>query len=178
MNMTARFIAAGLAAGALLLAGCTSEPASDATSASPTATQASPSETSASPSGSPSPTEIAVVLCDKAAPETVAAIEAAMKPDFTVTQLVDVRTDDAATHAVLGFVEGPGLAVLAQWTGTGLEMADLAAADDFSAESSDAPRAGEPDEDTQRLLDNTVSCYTAQFAPDQDEDKKDNKNNN
>ena len=135
---------------------------------------AAPSASEASPSGG---TEtILAVLCDEAAPESVAAIEAALKPDFTVSQLVDVRTDDEAMHAIMGFVEGPGYSVLAQWTGTGLGLEGLAAADDLAAEVSTAPRAV-PDADTEDLLGQTVTCYSTLFAPeDGDDKKKDDKN--
>ena len=88
-----------------------------------------------------------------------------MKPDYKVSQLVDVRTDDDGKHAILGFVEGPGLAVLAQWTGTGLNLDGLAAADEFSAETTDLPQATLDDE-TEQLLGATVQCYTTLFAPE------------
>jgi len=120
------------------------------------------------------------VLCDEATEESVAALEAAISDEFTISQVVDVRTDDDANHAILAFVEGPGLAVLAQWTGTGLGLTDLAAADEFAAQVSDVPMAT-PDEATQDLLSQTVTCYTTLFAPDQgdgnqgDGDKKDDK---
>ena len=87
-----------------------------------------------------------------------------MKPDYTVTQLVDVRTDDDGKHAVLGFVEGPGLLVLAQWTGQGLALEGLAAANEDAVTSSTAPPLGTPDEETQQLLDATGECYTLLFA--------------
>jgi hypothetical protein len=99
-----------------------------------------------------------------------------MLPDFTVSQLVDVRTDDDGMHAILGFVEGPGLAVLAQWTGTGLTLEGLAAADEFAAQVTDVAQ-GSPDQATQDLLGQTVTCYSAVFAPE-DGDKKKKKDKN
>jgi len=167
---------AGVAVAGLALTACSSgseEAAS--TSAAPNSGAASPSAT---PSGSESKgTEtILAVLCDEAAPEQVAAIEAVMLPDFTVSQLVDVRTDDDGMHAILGFVEGPGLAVLAQWTGTGLTLEGLAAADEFAAQVTDVAQ-GSPDQETQDLLGQTVTCYSAVFAPE-DGDKKKKKDKN
>lgn len=169
-----------LTAPALLLVACsggTEEAVSSsaAPSSSPAASSsAAPSPSEASPSGG---TEtILAVLCDEAAPESVATIEAALKPDFTVSQLIDVRTDDDAMHAIMGYVEGPGYAVLAQWTGTGLDLEGLAAADDLATEVSTAP-LGTPDADTQDLLGQTVTCYSTLFAPeDGDDKKKDDKN--
>ena len=169
-----------LTAPALLLVACSggAEEAGSTSAASSSSAAASssaaPSPSEASPSGG---TEtILAVLCDEAAPESVAAIEAALKPDFTVSQLVDVRTDDEAMHAILGYVEGPGYAVLAQWTGTGLGLEGLASADDLAAEVSTAPRAT-PDADTEDLLGQTVTCYSTLFAPeDGDDKKKDDKN--
>ena len=169
-----------IAAPALLLVAC-SGGTEEASSSSPApsssaaaSSSAAPSPSDASPSGG---TEtILAVLCDEAAPESVAAIEAALKPDFTVSQLVDVRTDDDAMHAILGYVEGPGYAVLAQWTGTGLTLEGLASADDLATEVSTAPLAT-PDADTQDLLGQTVTCYSTLFAPeDGDDKKKDDKN--
>ena len=168
-----------LGAAALLLAACSSggdaAPSPSPTS-SPASSSAAPAPTSASPSGSESasggPTEtIFASLCDEATPEQVALIEGAMKPDYKVSQLVDVRTDDDGKHAILGFVEGPGLAVLAQWTGTGLGLEGLASADDLAAEVSTAPRAT-PDADTEDLLGQTVTCYSTLFAPDDGDKKK------
>ena len=167
---------AGVAIAGLALTACSggSEEAAS-TSAAPNSGAASPSAT---PSGSESKgTEtILAVLCDEAAPEQVAAIEAVMLPDFTVSQLVDVRTDDDGMHAILGFVEGPGLAVLAQWTGTGLTLEGLAAADEFAAQVTDVAQ-GSPDQETQDLLGQTVTCYSAVFAPE-DGDKKKKKDKN
>jgi hypothetical protein len=167
---------AGVAVAGLALSACSggSEEAAS-TSAAPSSSAASPSAT---PSGSESKgTEtILAVLCDEAAPEQVAAIEAVMLPDFTVSQLVDVRTDDDGMHAILGFVEGPGLAVLAQWTGTGLTLEGLAAADEFAAQVTDVAQ-GSPDQETQDLLGQTVTCYSAVFAPE-DGDKKKKKDKN
>jgi hypothetical protein len=167
---------AGVAVAGLALTACSggSEEAAS-TSAAPNSSAASPS---AAPSGSESKgTEtILAVLCDEAAPEQVAAIEAVMLPDFTVSQLVDVRTDDDGMHAILGFVEGPGLAVLAQWTGTGLTLEGLAAADEFAAQVTDVAQ-GSPDQETQDLLGQTVTCYSAVFAPE-DGDKKKKKDKN
>jgi hypothetical protein len=153
-----------------LLAGCSADADPDPTgaTASPPPTSAS-STASPSPTGSVSPSRIVAVLCDEATKESVAAIEAALDPDFTVSQLVDVRADDDATHAVLGFVEGPGLAVLAQWVGQTLELTDLQSADEFAAQVSAAPLATDFPEETQDLLDNTVKCYTTIFGPDEEE---------
>ena len=161
-----------LVAGLALVAGCSSDASPDPTTTSPTAspstTSASPTE-SPSPTGSASPSRIVAVLCDEATEESEAAIEAAVDPEFSVSQLVDVRTDDDAQHAILGFVEGPGLAVLAQWIGDTLELTNLQSADEFAAQVSDAPLIGAVDQSTQDLLDNTVKCYTALYGPDEDE---------
>lgn len=159
-----------LGAAALLLAACSSggdaAPSTSPTS-SPASSSAAPAPTSASPTGSGGPTEtIFASLCDEATPEQVALIEGAMKPDYKVSQLVDVRTDDDGTHAILGFVEGPGLLVLAQWTGQGLGLEGLAAANADAVTSSTAPALGTPDEATQQLLDATAECYTLLFAED------------
>ncbi len=168
-----------VAAPLLVLAACsgsTDEAAVTAT-ASPAATSASASASaSASPSESASSAdggdeEILVVLCDEATAESVSAIEAVMDPEFRLSQVVDVRTKDNGTHAILGFVEGPGLAVLAQWTGTGLGLEGLAAADDFAAQVTSVPRAT-PDEDTADLLAQTVKCYTQIHMPESGDDKK------
>lgn len=164
----------------LLLAACssgdTSGTSSDgAASSAPASTSSgSPSGAASSPGSSASPevTEILAVLCDSATPEQVTAIEAALKPEFTVSQLIDVRTDDDGSHAILGFVEGPGMAVLAQWTGTGLTLEGLAAAEDLAAEVSSAPLT-KPDADTQKLVEQTVTCYSSIFAPDDSGDKDD-----
>jgi len=172
----ARFLA-GVAVAGLALTACSggSEEAAS-TSGAPSSGAASSSaaeSSSAEPSGSPSGgTEtILAVLCDEAAPESVAAIEAVMLPDFTVSQLVDVRTDDDGKHAILGFVEGPGLAVLAQWTGTGLTLEGLAAADEFAAQVTDVAQAA-PDQETEDLLGQTVTCYSNIFAPEDGDNKK------
>ena len=168
---------AGVAVAGLALTACSggSEEAAS-TSGAPSSGAASSSaaeSSSAEPSGSPSGgTEtILAVLCDEAAPESVAAIEAVMLPDFTVSQLVDVRTDDDGKHAILGFVEGPGLAVLAQWTGTGLTLDGLAAADEFAAQVTDVAQAA-PDQETEDLLGQTVTCYSNIFAPEDGDNKK------
>ena len=166
---------AGVAVAGLALTACSS---GSEGAASTSAASSGVAESSAAPSGSESKaTEtILAVLCDEAAPEQVAAIEAVMLPDFTVSQLVDVRTDDDGKHAILGFVEGPGLAVLAQWTGTGLTLEGLAAADEFAAQVTDVAQ-GSPDQETQDLLGQTVTCYSAVFAPE-DGDKKKKKDKN
>jgi len=166
---------AGVAVAGLALTACSS---GSEEAASTSAASSGVAESSAAPSGSESKeTEtILAVLCDEAAPEQVAAIEAVMLPDFTVSQLVDVRTDDDGKHAILGFVEGPGLAVLAQWTGTGLTLEGLAAADEFAAQVTDVAQ-GSPDQETQDLLGQTVTCYSAVFAPE-DGDKKKKKDKN
>ena len=169
-----------LVSSALLLTACTGDTEGTASSAAAPSSSAAPASSSAAPSPSGSdasgePETILAVLCDEAAPESVAAIEAALKPEFTVSQLVDVRTDDDAMHAILGFVEGPGYSVLAQWTGNGLALEGLAAADDLASEVSTAPLAT-PDADTQDLLGQTVTCYSTIFAPeDGDKKKKDDK---
>lgn len=166
---TAALLAAPALAAAVL-AGCSSdsgpEPTTTSSSAAPSPTSSSASP---SPSGSASPSRIVAVLCDSATEESQAAIEAALLPDFTVSQLVDVRADDDAQHAILGFVEGPGYAVLAQWVGDTLELTDLVSADEFAAEVSTAPLKTDFDQSTQDLLDNTVKCYTAIYGPDEDE---------
>jgi hypothetical protein len=167
---------AGVAVAGLALTACSG--GSEEAASTSAAASSGVAESSAAPSGSESKgTEtILAVLCDEAAPEQVAAIEAVMLPDFTVSQLVDVRTDDDGMHAILGFVEGPGLAVLAQWTGTGLTLEGLAAADEFAAQVTDVAQ-GSPDQETQDLLGQTVTCYSAVFAPE-DGDKKKKKDKN
>ena len=163
-------------AGLLIVTACSSSTEEAATSASPSASP-SPSasasvDMSVTPSESPSaPETILAVLCDAATEESVAAIEAVLKPDYTVSQLVDVRTDDKGQHAILGFVEGPGLAVLAQWTGTGLGLEGLAAADEFAAEVTGLTVAPQ-DQQITDLLSQTVTCYSAIYAPEDGDDKK------
>jgi hypothetical protein len=166
---------AGVAVAGLALTACSG--GSEEAASTSAAASSGVAESSAAPSGSESKgTEtILAVLCDEAAPEQVAAIEAVMLPDFTVSQLVDVRTDDDGMHAILGFVEGPGLAVLAQWTGTGLTLEGLAAADEFAAQVTDVAQ-GSPDQETQDLLGQTVTCYSAVFAPEDGDKKKKDKN--
>lgn len=112
------------------------------------------------------------MLCDEAAPETVTVIKDAMQPGFSVSQLVDVRTDDAGMHAVLGFVEGPGLAVLAQWTGSGLGLEGLSAADEFAAQATDLPVAGAGNQEITDLLSQTVTCYSSIYASEDGDKKK------
>lgn len=171
-------------AGLLFLTACSSSADDAANTASPTDASSS-SSSSASGSATASPSgggeTILAVLCDAAAEESVAAIEAALKPDFTVSNLVDVRTDDEGPHAVLGYVEGPGLAVLATWTGSGLGLEGLAAADEFAAQATDVP-AAQPDDMTQSLIGQAVSCYTTINSPeesgDKDRDKKKDKDKN
>ena len=176
--MDARAAIALLAAPALLLVACaggSEEVAS--TAAAPESNSPAAVSSSAAPSGSASPSggteTILAVLCDEATAESVEVIEATLKPDYTLSQVVDVRTDDAGMHAILGFVEGPGLAVLAQWTGRGLRLDGLAAADEFAAEVTGVP-LGTPDQATQDLLGQTVTCYTTLFAPEDGDDKKKN----
>ena len=164
-----------LIAPALVLVACSSGTEEAASSsAAPTSSPAA-SSSAASPSGEASPSgapeTILAVLCDSAAPESVAAIEAKLLPDYSLSQVVDVRTDDEGKHAILGFVEGPGLAVLAQWTGTGLGLDGLAAADEFAAQVTGLPVAT-PDQEMTDLLGQTVTCYTTIHAPDEDGDKK------
>ena len=169
-----------LLAPALLLVACSGgaeEAASSSAAPSSSAaasSSAAPSPSEASPSGG---TEtILAVLCDSATEESVAAIESKLLPDYKLSQVVDVRTDDDGKHAILGFVEGPGLAVLAQWTGTGLDLEGLAAADEFAAQVTGLPQAT-PDQETTDLLSQTVTCYTTIHAPeDGDDKKKDDKN--
>lgn len=101
-------------------------------------------------------------------------LDAAVSDDYTISQVVDVRTDDDGMHAILAFVEGPGLAVLAQWTGEGLDLQNLSSVDEFAAQVSGAPMAT-PDEATQDLIGQTVQCYTTLFAPDESGDKEKDK---
>ena len=173
---------AGAVAAALLVAACSSgggdatpsgssAPAPATSSAAPTA----PTTTAPAPSGSSSPTDastspsapetILASLCDKVTDKQQAIIEAALKPDYTVSQLVDVRTDDDGRHVILGFVEGPGMAVIAQWTGTGLTLEGLASLDEFAEKTSTAA-LGTPDTETEQLLLQTVKCYSLVFGPD------------
>lgn len=166
-----RLVAAAAVAG-LALSAC-SGGSDEAATSSAAPSSSTPASSSAAPtaSGTGEPDTILAVLCDEAAAEQVAAIESVLNPDYTLTQVIDVRTDDDGTHAILGYVEGPGLAVLAQWTGTGLGLDGLAAADEFAAQVSDVPQAA-PDEDTQDLLGQTVTCYSSIFAPEDGDDKK------
>lgn len=157
-----------LAAPALVLAACSSgaEEAAGTATSSPSASESASPSASPTPTTSPAPTRGPfVVLCDPASKESVAAIESVMDPAFNLSQVVDVRTDDDGVHAIMGYVEGPGLAVLAQWTGVGMQLADLAAADDFAEQVTDVPRA-EPDKRTKRLLKQTVACYTSINMPE------------
>jgi hypothetical protein len=173
-SMAARL--ALMAAPALVLVACSSgaDPAANTESLSESASASASVSESDNGSASPNPTEtILAVLCDAAEPESIKAIEAVLDPEFKVSQLVDVRTDDRGKHAILGFVEGPGLAVLAQWTGTGLELTGLAAADDFAAQVTDVPKAT-LDQETEDLLSQTVTCYTAIYAGEDGDDKKKN----
>lgn len=195
-------IAIAAAAAALVLVGCSSTPATSPsgsespTSGASTSTTPTPSESSsgsASGEASPSPSQstILAVLCDKATESQVAAIRKSLKPDFTAKQFIDVRQDDDGQHAILAFVEGPGLSVLATWYGTGLDLEGLSSADDLAAQASEAP-LGTPDADTADLLGQTATCYQTLFAPpgfgdddggqddqqddkDDKDDKKDNK---
>lgn len=184
MTLGARTLrwAAAVAVAGLALSACSSDTqeaasTSAAPSSSAASTSAAPSSSAApSESGSTEPETILAVLCDSATSEQVTAIEAVLQPDYTLSQVVDVRTDDDGKHAILGFVEGPGLAVLAQWTGTGLTLEGLAAADEFAAQVTGLPQAT-PDEEFSDLLGQTVTCYTAIHAPeDGDDKKKDDKN--
>ena len=175
-----------IACAALLLAGCSSPstPAgsdsagsdsagSDSGASAPSASGSAAPSGSGSGSGSgsesaspkPSQSTILAVLCDKVAPSQAKAIKAALRPEFKVSQLVDVRTDDDGKHAVLGFVEGPGLSVLAVWFGTGMNLEGLASADDLAAQASTAEK-GTPDEETTDLIGQTVTCYQTLFAPE------------
>ena len=172
-----------IASAALVLTACSSTPAgSDATSASasgsaaesgsandPGSSSGAPESESGDDAGSPSPepsqSTILAVLCDEAAPSQAKAIKAAIRPEFKVSQLVDVRTDDKGKHAILGFVEGPGLSVLAVWSGTGMNLEGLASADDLAAQASTAEK-GTPDEETAELIGQTVTCYQTLFAPE------------
>ena len=168
---TRPLIIASLAVAGLVLAACTGG-TQDSTSSSAAASA------SVSPSGEPAPSasteQILAVVCDKAAPESVAAIEASLKDGFTLTQVVDVYSEDPGTHAILGYVEGPGLAVLAVWTGKGIELEGLASADDFAAEASNAPRVT-PDEGLDKLIGQTTACYTSNFTPGDTDDQDDEK---
>ncbi len=170
-----RFAAAAAVAGLALTACSAGTEEAASTSAAPSSSAAG--SASASPSASPTASEskgqetILAVLCDSATSEQVAAIEAVLQPDYTLSQVVDVRTDDEGKHAILGFVEGPGLAVLAQWTGTGLNLDGLAAADEFAAQVTGLPQ-GTPDKETEDLLSQTVTCYSAIHAPEDGDDKK------
>jgi len=173
-----------IACAALLLAGCSTpstpagssasdSAASDSTASAPSASGSASDSGSGTGSGAgaesaspkPSQSTILAVLCDEAAPSQAKAIKAAMRPEFRVSQLVDVRTDDDGKHAVLGFVEGPGLSVLAVWYGTGMDLEGLASADDLAAQASTAEK-GTPDQETADLIGQTVTCYQTLFAPE------------
>lgn len=179
-SMTTRGCAAAAAlAAVLVLSACSSgggmanstSPAassSASSSAAASSSESSAASTAASPEASPSESasaeEIFVSLCDEVTKEQEAAIKAVMKPDYTVKQLLDVRTREDGTHAILGFVEGPGLSVLAVWTGTGPKLEGLAAADEFAVQASTATLET-PDAETQKLVDATPECYSTIFAP-------------
>ena len=177
-----------IACAAVLLAGCSTpstpagssasdSAASDSTASAPSASGSASDSGSGTGSGTgsgagaesaspkPSQSTILAVLCDEAAPSQAKAIKAAMRPEFKVSQLVDVRTDDDGKHAVLGFVEGPGLSVLAVWYGTGMDLEGLASADDLAAQASTAEK-GTPDQETADLIGQTVTCYQTLFAPE------------
>lgn len=157
--------AVGAVGAAIILAACSTggqaTPTSEAPSPTPT-----PSS-SESPADSPGPTqgsETAVASrCGKATAEQVKIVQRAMREEFTVTNLVDTRVDEAGTHVIVGFVEGPGLSVIAQWAGKGGDLKGLASADDFAAQVSTAPKSTSPD-DLSQLLGASVECYTSTFA--------------
>lgn len=176
MRSTAPTSVFAAAAAALLLAGCSGGGEAGPTSAAPSSSSAATASASIapSPSGSAAPTEIFVSLCDAGTEGQVKAIEAVMKPDFAVTQLADIRTDDFGTHVIVAFVEGPGLAVLATWRGTGEEFTDIAAVDDFAAEASTAPREEATGEEAQ-LVAEASKCYQTLYLQDDSSDKKDKK---
>lgn len=173
-----------IATATLLLAACGSD--SSGGSSSSASSPAASSAAAASPSGSASASaeaspsdsaeEIFVSLCDEVTAEQEAAIRGVLKPDYKVSQLLDVRTDDDGMHAILGFVEGPGLSVLAVWTGTGPNLDNLAAAEEFAASASTAALQT-PDAETQKLVDATPECYSTLFAPQADTGDKDKKKN-
>lgn len=170
MVRTASARLALLAAPALLLVACSGDSeVAVPTSSPPAATSPAPGPSgSESPSGAPE--TILAVLCDSASEESVAALESKLLPDYTLSQVVDVRTDDAGKHALVGFVEGPGVAVLAQWTGTGLGLDGLAPTDEFAAQVTGLPQAT-PDQETQDLLSQTLSCYKAIHLSEDDKGK-------
>lgn len=149
------FLVAGLAA-------CSSDAAPDPTTSAP-----APTQTQTTDAPSPSPTRLVAVLCDAATDETVDVITDALLPEYTISQVVDVRADDEAQHAILGFVEGPGMAVLAQWVGDTLQLTNLVSADELAAQVSTAPLQRDFDQATQDLLNNTVRCYTSLFGPEE-----------
>jgi hypothetical protein len=157
---------AALAAPVFLIAGlaaCSADSAPDPTDA----TTSAPAPTQTTDAASPSPTRLVAVLCDAATEETVEVITEALLPDHTISQVVDVRADDEAQHAILGFVEGPGVYVLAQWVGDTLELTNLVSADENAERVSTAPLKSDFDQATQDLLDNTVKCYTSLFGPEE-----------
>jgi len=157
-------------AGLLVLAACSGE-GQQAASSNPAPAQspsAAPSSSSAAPA--PAPTEstaspsgasetILAVLCDSATKEQKAVIEAAMKPGFTVKQLVDVRTREGGEHAILGIVEGPGVSGMARWIGSKLLLEGLLAADQAAMDSSTAAPMTDPSQDAIDYLNQTMSCF-------------------
>jgi hypothetical protein len=153
-----------LPAGLLLLAACSgggqeAASSSPAPTPSPSASSASPAPTSASPS--PTQESILAVLCDSATDEQIAIIEAAMKPGYTVTKLVDVRTREGGQHALLGIIEGPDVSGMARWIGSKMALEGLESADQAAADSSTAPLMASPSQDAIDYLNQTATCFEA-----------------
>ena len=129
--------------------------------ASSSAAPESSSEPQPSDSASASPSQILAVLCDTATKKQVAALEAAMKPGYSVSKLVDVRTDDDGVHAILGIVKGPDASGIARWVGDALELNDLQSADQAAATSSTAPPMTDVPPEAIDYLNQTMECYDA-----------------
>lgn len=136
----------------LLLAACTSAPSEEAATTTAPTTPADPTSLT-----------LSCALADEA---QVAAVEAAMKPDFAASQVIVVSAAETPEVAVLAFVAGPGKSVLAQWVAPDASLAGLTSAEKQASDVSTAA-SGTPDEVGAALVAELASCYTEQFAPEQ-----------
>jgi len=127
----------------------------------PTPTSSSVSPTPDSSSASPEPSEILAVLCDSATDEQIAILEAAMKPGYKVSKVIDVRTREGGEHALLGIVKGPDASGPARWIGSKMTLEDLQSADAAAAAASTAPLMTAPSEKAIDYLNQTQTCFDA-----------------
>lgn len=152
---------------AALVSACSGNAANTAvTTPAPSPTATSPSRSpepsaSSSPTPSPEPSSILAVLCDSATEKQVAILEAAMRPGYTVTKVIDVRTREGGEHALLGVVEGPGVSGMARWIGSTMKLTDLQSADQAAADSSTAPIMTAPPDEAIDYLNQTGTCFDA-----------------